>query len=492
VTKNTLFSFWILIGALGAATYSCSSSETGSGLQLGSSGSTSVAGWSATGAGTSSSNGNTAGWSGTTAFGGATGSGGSVSIDVGTSGGSSTSDVDEHSACGTGEASAALKQVNMFVMFDRSWSMTECGTGSTGFTGGDPRCMTGPSRWALTSEALKQFFQDPGAADLRVALRFFPDDNPAPGCDGYPTTTTGGFGTPGGGPGGFMGGGGAFGGPGAPPAAAGTTGLAGSTGTAGAAATLNCDVNACSKPLVDIAPLTADPAPTDVQEQKLLDAIAASAPPDVAMLQNNPQTPTSAALAGATQWATTYETAHPDEKTVIILITDGEPQGCDTNIANIARIANDAYTKSGVATYVIGLTGSNEQTLNQIAMGGGTEKAFTVSDGNTATSDLLAKLIAIRGAAIACDFDVPKSDSAGKPVDPHLINVTYENGTTGAATQFGLVNSMADCGTGLGWYYDNPSAPTKVVLCPQSCTLVTQDNMAHLRVLAGCQPDILK
>ena len=32
----------------------------------------------------------------------------------------------------------------------------------------------GPNRWDLTSQALTLFFQDPHAADLNVALRFFP------------------------------------------------------------------------------------------------------------------------------------------------------------------------------------------------------------------------------------------------------------------------------------------------------------------------------
>ena len=58
-------------------------------------------------------------------------------------------------ACGVGMASAELKPVNMSVMFDRSQSMNENG------------------KWPNVIAALNSFFQNPGAARLRVALRFF-------------------------------------------------------------------------------------------------------------------------------------------------------------------------------------------------------------------------------------------------------------------------------------------------------------------------------
>jgi hypothetical protein len=283
-------------------------------------------------------------------------------------------------------------------MFDDSWSMTECGDGSQGFIGGDPRCMTGPSRWALVSEALIEFVRDPGAAGLGVALRFFPSDQPAAGCDGWPTTSSGTFGGLGGSSGNFGAGG-----------AAGTSSMAGtsgagaagvSAGAAGASAMANCLASACAVPLVDLGRLTADPAPSDAQEAALVAAIQASGPPDVAALNPDPQTPTSAALQGASQWATAHQAAHPEEITAIVLVTDGEPAGCDTNANDIAAIANDAYTRSAVRTFVIGLSGANETFLNQVATAGGTKQAFLVSDGTTVTSDLLTALDTIRDGAM--------------------------------------------------------------------------------------------
>ena len=75
------------------------------------------------------------------------------------------------SACATGSASAKLTGVNMFVMFDRSSSMSE------------PANDQGATRWQLTSSALTAFFASSEAAGLKLALRFFPHDEPAAGCN---------------------------------------------------------------------------------------------------------------------------------------------------------------------------------------------------------------------------------------------------------------------------------------------------------------------
>jgi len=504
VKKHTLHTLGILIGALGTATYSCSSTPPQDGLGLGGPG-TGTGGTAASGSGGSSASAN----GGSLASGGSansssssggsanSSSGGSINVtvpDASTGASSGTSGtVDPDAACASSTASATLKTVNMFVMYDRSWSMTECGdTMDSMFTGGDPRCPDRTmSRWALTSAALIEFVQSPMAAGLKVALRFFPDDHPAAGCDGYPTTgtTMGGF--MGGTMGGFFGGGGQTGGTGT----AGRAGVAGSpagSGTAGA--TDNCDATACAQPLVDIGALTADPAPTDTQEQKLVDAINNSPPPDVATLNPNPQTPTSAALQGAATWAENYEMSHQDEKTVIVLITDGEPEGCDTNATDIANIAATA-NMAGINTYVIGLGGLNSMPLNQIAAAGGTMQAFTVSATSNSTTELLNELVSIQGQALKCNLDVPTSDVSGKEIDPNYIGVAYTTGPAGMTTTTNLnyVSGMDKCGTGTDedWYFDNPTTPTQIILCPAACDAIKADPTASIGISADCKMHVV-
>jgi hypothetical protein len=102
----------------------------------------------------------------------------------------------------------------------------------------------------------------------------------------------------------------------------------------------------------------------------------------------------------------------------------------------------------------------------------------------------LDALLKIRGAPIACDFAVPASTAAGIDIDPRLVNVNYVSG--GVETELGLVPDAASCGNAQAWYYDNPAAPTRIVLCPASCATVTKEAKVEVKILAGCKPRIIK
>lgn len=276
-------------------------------------------------------------------------------------------------------------------------------------------------KWTNASKALIDFFQNQGSAGLRVALRFFPDV----GCDDS-----------------------------------------------------DCTTNTCDQPLVALAPLTADAAPTDVQEGKLVAAVQNKKPDGI--------TPMYSALGGAEKWATAYETAHPTEKTVVVLVTDGDPTGCDTNVTDISLLAVVAKNSKGILTYAVGLEGSNLNTIHKIATAGGTGLGFSIGNGN-ASAELLAALQAIQGSQVACDFVMPIMGSMGEKIDPALVNVNYTPGSMGAATTFGQVAKQADCAGKMdAWYYDNPAKPTPISLCPATCTNVHADNKAKIDILLGC------
>jgi len=320
-------------------------------------------------------------------------------------------------ACATGTASAKLAGVNMIVAFDRSGSMRQSAV------------RNGPTRWELTSAALKAFFASPDAAGLKLALRFFPDDNPAVGCNDQA-----------------------------------------------------CDAAACAQPLVALGNLSAPAAPVDAQEQALLDATDKSAPG----MGAGGGTPTSAALAGALAWAQAQHVLTPNENTVVVLVTDGEPHGCDEDITNISKLASDAFAADNVRTYAIGLTGSREADMDAIALAGGTTKGIFVSDGVSTQQDLLDALAAIRGQVLDCDFPLPVA-AAGATIDPTRVNVNV-TATGGVKTTLAQVPDEAACATGApGWHYDNPQSPARIVLCKASCDAVTVDVMASLEVLLGCE-----
>ncbi len=69
-------------------------------------------------------------------------------------------------------------------------------------------------------------------------------------------------------------------------------------------------------------------------------------------------------------------------------------------------------------------------------------------------------------ARLACELPIPLPDAG--TVDPDLVNVRLSDGTTPAAG-VPRVAGASSCGELAGWYYDVPTAPTKVVLCPTSC-----------------------
>lgn len=234
-----------------------------------------------------------------------------------------------------------------------------------------------------------------------------------------------------------------------------------------------CDINACAQPSVPLGMLTADPSPTDTQEGALIAAIDSREP--------DGGTPMSAALAGAVQFSSAYLDQNPLHKSVVILVTDGEPSGCEEDVDAIANIAASGLLDE-VITYTIGLAGSNEGTMNQIAVaGGGT--SFFIGNGDT-QAELLAALQAIQGEQIACEIPIPVPTEGD--FNPMLVNVTFTSGD-GTESAIGGVANAAACGADAGWYYDNPADPALIILCPASCDTVQGDDEGKLEVVLGCE-----
>lgn len=277
--------------------------------------------------------------------------------------------------------------------------------------------MADDGKWEAVSSALDGFFADPASAGLRVALRFFPDS----GCESP-----------------------------------------------------SCSTAVCSKPLVDLAPLTLASAPVDAQEAALVAAVASRSP--------GGNTPMHAALAGAEAWAAVHQNQQPGEKATVVLVTDGEPNGCDDDIGDIASLAAAGRVSHGVLTYAVGLAGSNVDHLNLIAQAGGTDKAFFLGNGDV-QAQLLAALKQIQGKQIACDFPLPPAP--GGKLDPALVNVIYVPGDGSPALTIGHVESAAFCAHG-GWYFDAPASPTRAILCNSTCAAVRTDVEAKVDIVLGC------
>ncbi|HEX7451342.1 MAG TPA: hypothetical protein VF294_03620 [Polyangiaceae bacterium] len=197
-------------------------------------------------------------------------------------------------------------------------------------------------------------------------------------------------------------------------------------------------------------------------------------------------TPTQAALGGAISQASTWATAHPDHRVVVLLATDGLPTECipttattlNAAVADIAAVAAGGVKATpSIDTFVIGVFNAADvangapTNLNEIAAQGGTTKAFIVNTTQDVTKQFLTALDTIRGAHLACEFQIPQPMGSAM-LDYTQVNVQFTgNGKTDVVY---YVTNAAGCDpTGGGWYYDvdpKAGAPTKIVACPTSCT----------------------
>jgi hypothetical protein len=200
----------------------------------------------------------------------------------------------------------------------------------------------------------------------------------------------------------------------------------------------------------------------------------------------NGNTPTTPAMQGALDFAASQKVANPGRDVALVLTSDGIPNGCNSTVANAAAAAAAALAgPQNIKTYVIGV-GPQLQNLNQIAAAGGTGQAFLVDTGGT-PQDVAAQFVAALGkiaAPITCNYTIPTIN--GKMLDLNSVNVQTRVGPSGTPQILNKVNDMAGCGTMGGWYYDNNNAPTRIIICPSSCTPITNTEGSNLQILIGC------
>lgn len=112
-----------------------------------------------------------------------------------------------------------------------------------------------------------------------------------------------------------------------------------------------------------------------------------------------------------------------------------------------------------------------------------------ICDGSVAWGPFFASVAqaVVTTTRVRCDLAIPPAD--GGIVDPETVNVRVSDGTN-APVVVPRVASAAACGSAAGWYYDDPTAPTKVLLCSASCEDAQSkggDTPPKIEVLFGCQ-----
>ena len=193
------------------------------------------------------------------------------------------------------------------------------------------------------------------------------------------------------------------------------------------------------------------------------------------------QTPTLPAVQGAIEAAKVVAQNDPTAKIAIILVTDGEPDACNSSVQTVSGAVS--AVASSIPTYVIGI-GLSQAALEEISMAGGTGEPVIVAVDNPmkTQSDMEAALTKIRGQQVPCEFALP-SPPDGMMLDVDKVNVLY---TPSSGAQVALTYDTT-CANGQGWHYDDAHNPTKVELCTTTCTTVQQDKGAVVDILFGCQ-----
>jgi hypothetical protein len=293
--------------------------------------------------------------------------------------------------------------VDIYVMMDRSVSMTETLQGGT------------ESRWNGVRTALQQFIEDQRAGGMGVGIQFFGQSS-------------------------------------------------------GRDDAIDCDVSRYATPRVGIGLLPGNGT-------ALMTALQDTIPGGF--------TPTGPALAGAVQQAKTWAAHNAGRATFAVLVTDGFPTQCEPrsvgDIADIARQA--AETEPRIHTYVIGLAG--DLNLDQIARAGGTRSPFLISQGDVA-GPFLEAMLNITQSSVTCEFKIPDPPSQEQQVDLSAVQVVYTP-AAGQVEEIPRAAGIQDCAnaTNGGWYYDNPVTPTKISVCPCTCSRFAA---GRVDVRLGCKP----
>ncbi len=283
------------------------------------------------------------------------------------------------------------------------------------------------NNWTAVTNAITTFVNSPDADGIGVGLQFFPLVN-EPACPLWQPC--------------------------------------GSVCTPGVVGCEYCNPNGFLPPAVNIAPLPG-------VASQIVSAINSTSP--------NGGTPTMPALQSAGIATTAYAKQHPDRKVIIVLASDGEPSGCNEDINAIAAVAAAARASvPSVSTFTIGI--GNIAALNTIAAQGGTGQAIVVdtASGGQAFLDAMNE---IRGQALGCEFLMP-TPTAGD-ADPDKLNVRFKP-EGGADEAFPRVSGASQCQGQDGWYYDNPTDPSLIILCPASCDRVKNIG-GEVNIELGCE-----
>jgi hypothetical protein len=190
--------------------------------------------------------------------------------------------------------------------------------------------------------------------------------------------------------------------------------------------------------------------------------------------------PTAPALDGAVNHAIARKNTHPGHSVAVVLLTDGGPTACGA-VADAVHAA-ELGRMNAVVTYVMGIAPAspgcnldeaplNAQDLNDIATAGGTGNAIIIDLTKDTTQQFVIVVNGIaQDARLPCRYELP-APPFGQMLDPNHVNLSFTPSGSKPELLYAVTGATCGATTG-GWYYNDPSAPKQVILCPASCNAV--------------------
>jgi hypothetical protein len=185
-------------------------------------------------------------------------------------------------------------------------------------------------------------------------------------------------------------------------------------------------------------------------------------------------------------------------RTALILATDGYPSCEGQTIDGVVGRLQQAFGGTpSLPTYVVGVFSADEvaeaqMNFARLAAAGGTGSPIILTTGDDLTEKLLGALTSIRDKVVACDYAIPQPEN--EPLDLAKVNVSAT--ARSQTLELGRVGAADQCAGRRAWYYDVPpsgsTTPTRVVLCPASCSFVQADPAAHVDLAFGCATRIVE
>lgn len=191
----------------------------------------------------------------------------------------------------------------------------------------------------------------------------------------------------------------------------------------------------------------------------------------------------------------------PNATKHFVFVTDDNSSMSATNFTNAVNALQpagmfDGFKVHAIYAYGNGLssgctgpfgTGAADGTVytTLVTNTGGARGVICQDDWNQVFQDITQAVVS--GSQVACEVLMP-TPPEGETLDPTQVNVKYQSGAT--STTLPQVPTAADCGAGGGWYYDDNTAPTKITLCPATCSSVQSDPNANLKLELGCSTQI--